>query len=188
MSEPYAKAMTARTTDEDIVESYAAGYGKAFPNADFAAVEAHLEVGFSGIELTQTVNRYLASIEDGITSPRYSTLRLLYFAPDHQLAQGEIASELRTTPGNITQLVDGLQNEGLVERIPSPTSRRVTLARLTPKGLAMAQRLVPEMLKLMESICGDLTPAEKLQLKALLTKFRAGVRKAAERLGQPYTK
>jgi len=183
---PYEEAMKDRNTaDEDIVETYASGYGH-LPGADIAAVEAHLEVGFTGIELTQTVNRYLATLQDGITSPRYSTLRLLYFAPNHQLAQGEIASELRTTPGNITQLVDGLQSEGLVERIPSPTSRRVTLARLTPKGLETAQRLVPEMLKLMESISQELSHDEKVQLKGLLIKLRAGIRAAGERLSQGY--
>jgi DNA-binding MarR family transcriptional regulator len=184
---PYAETMQERSTgDDDIVETYASGYGRAFPEADLAAVEAHLEVGFTGIELTQTVNRYLASLQDGITSPRYSTLRLLYFAPKHQLAQGEIASELRTTPGNITQLVDGLQSEGLVERIPSPTSRRVTLARLTPKGVETAQRLVPEMLKLMESLSAELTHDEKVQLKSLLIKLRAGIKAAGERLSQGY--
>jgi DNA-binding MarR family transcriptional regulator len=183
---PYEGAMKDRNTaDDDIVETYASGYGR-LPGADIAAVEAHLEVGFTGIELTQTVNRYLATLQDGITSPRYSTLRLLYFAPNHQLAQGEIASELRTTPGNITQLVDGLQSEGLVERIPSPTSRRVTLARLTPKGVETAQRLVPEMLKLMESISAELSHDEKVQLKGLLIKLRAGIRAAGERLSQGY--
>ena len=183
---PYEEAMKDRNTaDDDIVETYASGYGH-LPGADIAAVEAHLEVGFTGIELTQTVNRYLANLQDGITSPRYSTLRLLYFAPNNQLAQGEIASELRTTPGNITQLVDGLQSEGLVERIPSPTSRRVTLARLTPKGVETAQRLVPEMLKLMESISAELSHDEKVQLKGLLVKLRAGIRAAGERLSQGY--
>ena len=186
-ADPYADAMKdRRNLDEDIVESYASGYGRAFPKADLAAVEAHLEVGFTGIELTQTVNRYLATLQDGITSPRYSTLRLLYFAPNHQLAQGEIASALRTTPGNITQLVDGLQSEGLVERVPSPTSRRVTLARLTPKGLETAQRLVPEMLKLMENISRELSHDEKVQLKSLLIKLREGIRAAGERLAQGY--
>jgi DNA-binding MarR family transcriptional regulator len=183
---PYEEAMKDRNTgDDDIVETYASGYGR-LPGADIAAVEAHLEVGFTGIELTQTVNRYLATLQDGITSPRYSTLRLLYFAPNNQLAQGEIASELRTTPGNITQLVDGLQSEGLVERIPSPTSRRVTLARLTPKGVETAQRLVPEMLKLMESISAELSHDEKVQLKGLLVKLRSGIKAAGERLSQAY--
>lgn len=186
-ADPYAEAMKDRANlDDDIVESYASGYGRAFPDADLAAVEAHLEVGFTGIELTQTVNRYLATLQDGITSPRYSTLRLLYFAPNHQLAQGEIAAELRTTPGNITQLVDGLQSEGLVERVPSPTSRRVTLARLTPKGVETAERLVPEMLKLMESLSAELTHDEKVQLKSLLIKLRTGIRAASERLAQGY--
>ena len=186
LENPYEGVMKDRnTSDDDIVETYASSYGH-LPGADIAAVEVHLEVGFTGIELSQTVNRYLATLQDGITSPRYSTLRLLYFAPTHQLAQGEIASELRTTPGNITQLVDGLQSEGLVERIPSPTSRRVTLARLTPKGLETAERLVPEMLKLMESISQELSHDEKVQLKGLLIKLRAGIRAAGERLSQGY--
>ena len=38
------------------------------------------------------------------------------------------------TTGNITGLTNELENDGLVERMVDPTSRRAFLVRLTPKG------------------------------------------------------
>jgi DNA-binding MarR family transcriptional regulator len=35
------------------------------------------------------------------------------------------------TPRNITALVDGLEEEGIVRRLPHPTDRRATLIELT---------------------------------------------------------
>jgi len=52
--------------------------------------------------------------------------------------------------------------------------------------LMLAERLVPEMLKLMESISAELSHDEKVQLKGLLIKLRAGIRAAGERLSHGY--
>jgi DNA-binding MarR family transcriptional regulator len=50
------------------------------------------------------------------------------------IRMGELSSRLMVTTGNITGLTNELQEDGLVERMVDPTSRRAFLVRLTPKG------------------------------------------------------
>jgi DNA-binding MarR family transcriptional regulator len=47
---------------------------------------------------------------------------------------GEMAEDLAMTPRNVTGLVDHLERDGLVERVPDSEDRRSVRARLTPAG------------------------------------------------------
>jgi DNA-binding MarR family transcriptional regulator len=46
----------------------------------------------------------------------------------------DLSDELGVTARNVTGLVDALQRDGLVERLPYPNDRRAVLVRLTPAG------------------------------------------------------
>jgi len=50
------------------------------------------------------------------------------------MRMGELSKRLMVTTGNITGLVDELESDGLVERLPDPVNRRASLARMTAKG------------------------------------------------------
>jgi DNA-binding MarR family transcriptional regulator len=45
-----------------------------------------------------------------------------------------MADDLAMTPRNVTGLVDHLERDGLVERVPDTEDRRSVRARLTPAG------------------------------------------------------
>jgi DNA-binding MarR family transcriptional regulator len=67
--------------------------------------------------------------EAGASVPR---LRLLYTVLCHgPQKMADLADALTVTPRNVTALVDGLEGEGLVRRVPHSTDRRVTLVELT---------------------------------------------------------
>jgi DNA-binding MarR family transcriptional regulator len=51
-----------------------------------------------------------------------------------ELPAGELASAARLSPATVTQMLDHLADSGHVERVRSPTDRRVVVTRLTPKG------------------------------------------------------
>jgi DNA-binding MarR family transcriptional regulator len=46
----------------------------------------------------------------------------------------DISDELGVTRRNVTALVDALEEEGLVRRMPHPSDRRATVIELTEKG------------------------------------------------------
>jgi DNA-binding MarR family transcriptional regulator len=51
-----------------------------------------------------------------------------------ELPAGELAAAARLTPATVTQMLDHLAACGHVERVRSPTDRRVVVSRLTPQG------------------------------------------------------
>ena len=54
-----------------------------------------------------------------------------------ELPAGELAGAAGLSPGTVTQMLDHLAQAGHVERVRSPTDRRVVLSRLTPEGRAL---------------------------------------------------
>ena len=51
-----------------------------------------------------------------------------------ELRLGELATQLRIAPRSTTEVVDQLEEKGLVERVADPSDRRARLVRLLPKG------------------------------------------------------
>jgi DNA-binding MarR family transcriptional regulator len=152
-------------------------YSAAFPDADMNSVLGHLLLIHAGNELHQAVGRFLSERGFRLTGPRYSLMRLLYLTPEKALPQGEIARALNVTSANVTQLIDGLEREGLVERLINAPDRRVTFARLTAAGESRCAEMVPAMVQLMESTLEAFSAEEKAQLVTLLQKFRSDVRR-----------
>jgi len=67
----------------------------------------------------------------------------------------EIADELKLTPGAISQTVDTLVKENIVERTTSPTDRRAILLRPTESGLALKEEHGRRIENVMQAIsCG----------------------------------
>ncbi|MGH7459679.1 MAG: MarR family winged helix-turn-helix transcriptional regulator [Longimicrobiales bacterium] len=50
------------------------------------------------------------------------------------LALGQLAEKIECVKSNVTQLVDRLENDGLVRRLPDPNDRRSILAAVTDLG------------------------------------------------------
>ena len=73
----------------------------------------------------------LASV--GLSSPKYSVLHALV-ASKEPIALGELAEKLSCVKSNATQMVDRLEADGLVRRVPDADDRRLVKAEVTPKG------------------------------------------------------
>ncbi len=84
------------------------------------------------------VNKLLAPM--GLTFARYETLMVLLFSKNGPLPLGKIGERLQVHPTSVTNLVDGLEDAGLVQRKPHESDRRATEASLTPKGRALAEK------------------------------------------------
>ena len=72
--------------------------------------------------------------ERGLSLPRAELLWQLQ--RNGACAQSALSEALRTTPRNVTGLVDSLEADGLVARSSHPSDRRATLVSLTEKGKA----------------------------------------------------
>jgi DNA-binding MarR family transcriptional regulator len=70
----------------------------------------------------------------GITPGQGRALNVL--ARHGTMRLSELSEHLRIAPRSTTEVVDGLQERGLVERLPDPADRRATLVSLTGAGRA----------------------------------------------------
>lgn len=104
-----------------------------------------------------------------LTAPQFHVLEVLMRSGPIPLKR--ISEELLVTGANITCVVDNLEKEDLVRRVPSKKDRRVINAELTDKGAEKIKQIFPEYIKTLESSTNLLTNDEKKQLTALLNKL-----------------
>jgi DNA-binding MarR family transcriptional regulator len=83
--------------------------------------------------LVRELDREL-ELEHGLPLTHYEVLLHLDNAPEHRLRMSELASSVLLSQSGITRLVDRLEREGLVERVPCPGDRRGLWAILTDAG------------------------------------------------------
>lgn len=74
----------------------------------------------------------------GLTFARYEVLAWLAADPDAALTLGWISEVLRIPPATVTNLIDRLEADELVRRVPHPSDARTTLAEITPRGRRVA--------------------------------------------------
>jgi DNA-binding MarR family transcriptional regulator len=107
----------------------------------------------------------------GLTFARYEALVLLSFSQRGSLPMRMMGERLQLHPTSITNIVDRLEADGLVRRLPHPADRRTTLVELTPAG---RQRLESSTSAVMNADFGliGLDATEAAELSELLTKVR----------------
>jgi DNA-binding MarR family transcriptional regulator len=107
----------------------------------------------------------------GLTFARYEALMLLSFTRAGALPLGRMGPRLMIHPTSVTNIVDRLEADGLVSREPHPRDRRTTLARITPRGRALAE----EATAAVHGACfgvGALSPSQLQQLVDLIRPMR----------------
>lgn len=96
----------------------------------------------------------------GITHDQYNVLRILRGAGSAGHPRGEIARRLISRAPDVTRLLDRLARAGLVERGWAPENRRLSIARITPRGLDVLAAISPELDALRDEVVADLPEAE----------------------------
>lgn len=109
----------------------------------------------------------------GITRGQYNVLRILKGVYPEGHPRCEIAVRMVERAPDITRLVDRLEKDGLVERSRAQADRRLSLTRITPKGLRLLELLSPEMDKTAREIARRLTVAESKTLSDLCERIYA---------------
>jgi MarR family 2-MHQ and catechol resistance regulon transcriptional repressor len=107
--------------------------------------------------------------EYGLTTPQFGILEALYHLGP--LSLGDLAGKLLVTGGNVTYVMDRLEEQGLVYRERSPSDRRCIRAKLTDKGYGVIAGVFPGHAEFIESMSGSLSPAEQEQLRDLLKRL-----------------
>jgi len=84
---------------------------------------------------------------------------------------GELSDYSALDNATLTGLLDRLEDQKLLKRIPNPEDRRGIVIRLTPAGQKLATEIKSRMLPANQNYLNKLTDTETMMLKALLKKL-----------------
>jgi DNA-binding MarR family transcriptional regulator len=107
----------------------------------------------------------------GLTFARYEALVLLAFSRRGCLPMSKIGQRLMVHPTSVTNIINRLVGQGLVQRTPNPADGRGTLATITPLGGEVMEAATKDIVASGFSLSA-LTPDEHEQLFVLLRKVR----------------
>lgn len=116
--------------------------------------------------LEDRVERALGELD--LSFPRFDILNALVEAGG-SLSLGELSERLACVRSNVTQLVDHLEENGLVQRVADPSDRRSLRAAITPRGeerQAMAARVFQ---KVQAEFTEKLSKADRAALEQALS-------------------
>lgn len=99
-----------------------------------------------------------ASLEDGLTIQQYFILQ--QFADDERMTSSLLAERMEVKPSAITVIIDRLVQNGFVERFADPGDRRVTLLKLTEKGVAALEKVRNQFLDVTARLLAVLDESE----------------------------
>jgi MarR family transcriptional regulator for hemolysin len=146
-----------------------------------AARRNNRELAFSINDVARLLRTYAdhAAGQFGMTRAKWAVLaRLDRF---EGLKQAELAEMLDLQPISLTRLLDGLAENGLIERRPDPEDRRAKRLFLTPGARPLLARLSELGEDLMETALAGLQPADVNGLLAHLSTVKENLRQAIQR-------
>jgi DNA-binding MarR family transcriptional regulator len=107
-----------------------------------------------------------------LTFARYEVLAWLATDPDSSLTLSWISKTLRIPPATVTNLIDRLEQDKLVRRVPHATDARTTLAVITARGRRIAHSATDDLNSTVYERIG-LSGPQRTGLIELLAELRA---------------
>lgn len=121
--------------------------------------------------LTRGAERVLK--DEDLSRTQYNVLRILRGASEG-LTCGEIASRMISRDPDVTRLLDRMEKRGLISRSRESRDRRLVLARITPEGLKLVNRLDEPVQNIHRKQLGHMGKDRLRALAELLAAARSG--------------
>ena len=106
----------------------------------------------------------------GLTMPQYNVLRILKGVYPDGYPRCEIINRMIEPAPDVTRIIDRLLKDKLVERFNSTEDKRLSMTRITDKGIKLLEKANPEVQALGIYISSTLKNSEKKDLSDLLEK------------------
>lgn len=142
-----------------------------YPELDPRALEAFLVLLRVASDVLDGLEAFLA--RQGTSQGKFTILMLLNRDPEVGISPSELADRSGVTRATITGLLDGLSREKLVLREDDAGDRRKAVVRLTRRGRAHLEAMLPEYYRQIAELMGELSDEEKVHLIGLLGKVNA---------------
>ncbi len=131
------------------------------PN-ETAACSFTYHLAHAAQEVEARVERALGEV--GLSLAKAKLLRHLHRSKD-AIPLGELAEKNSCVKSNVTQLMDRMEAEGLVRRVPDPMDRRSVRAQITPEGRRKYEAASRAIAGAEGKVLEGFTAAERQQLQ-----------------------
>ncbi len=108
-------------------------------------------------------------LRNELTVSQFGILEALYHLGP--MSQKELATKILKSAGNITTIINNLENAGLVVRVPSLEDKRYYAIHLTDEGHKLIERIFPDHAEIICRRMAVLTEEEQQTLGGLLKKL-----------------
>ncbi|MBM3564982.1 MAG: MarR family transcriptional regulator [Alphaproteobacteria bacterium] len=119
-----------------------------------------------------------------VTLSRFDAMAQLYREPDG-VTMGQMSQRMMVTNGNVTWLVDRMVEDGLAKRTAVPGDGRAQIVRLTKKGRADFEAMMPEHHGWIHAMLDGLSRKELNGLLELLSQLKMSVAAKEGRAAPP---
>jgi DNA-binding MarR family transcriptional regulator len=131
--------------------------------------EAVVSVLVAAEHLDQQLSAVIAG--HGLTADQYNVLRILRGVHPAGHPRHEIARRMIHPAPDVTRMLDRLGRRKLITRVRDPRDARLSVARITPAGLALLKRIDPDVEEVQQKATAMLSPAERRELARLCEKL-----------------
>ncbi len=146
-------------------------YSGLFGKGDVETFEAAIML----LRATNTMTSVPNGPTRNVGRARYGVLRIIYSADQHRMQMGDIGDGLNVSPTNVTKIIDGLVEDGLVRRVRDEQDKRRSWAELTESGIALVDEVLPEMVESTVQTWRLFSQEEKRLLSHLLAKLQMSI-------------
>jgi DNA-binding MarR family transcriptional regulator len=144
------------------------------PEVTKPALRVHLRLATCRNLLMREARR---SVERwGLTLPQFDVLAELSRAVEQGFTFVELSRLLLVTSGNLTGIVDRLENDGLVRRETDDRDRRLVRIVLTRKGRQLVEQIMPLHATDIHSLLEFMSVDQLASLNEMLGQLREGLR------------
>lgn len=124
----------------------------------------------------RTLNRLMAA--QGASFAK--TKMMIFIHRQGKVRSTDLVEAFGFAPRTITEAVDAMEKDGLVERVADVTDRRVKHISLTAAGVEVAELSEPIRKRFTDQLFEVLDPAEKKQLAQLIGRLNVRLRELGE--------
>lgn len=146
---------------------------KRYPNIEPAGIDALLVMLRVASDVLAAIESYLA--QHGLSQGRFTVLMILNRDPSRGMNPSDLARRAGVTRATMTGLLDGLENDDLVERRRHPIDRRMLTVHLTERGRMQLDGMLPDYFSRINGLMDGLGIPERRELSEMLRQVHGGI-------------
>jgi len=148
-------------------------FAQRYPQADVSAIATFLHLLRVATDLSTALDDCLS--RHGLLQGRWWVLILLMRETSLTSVPSALANKAGVTRATMTGLIDGLERDGLVERIFDPEDRRRVTIKLTDKGQAKLDEVMPDYYSRLRQCMASVDEDSRAQLQTMLGLIDTGI-------------